>query len=140
MLLNTMREVVLMANSGMLRALAGKNSIIQTPGLMSEIESWYLEFLLLWDFMFRMWNPSERQLTLYVMDEIQHRLFSSEKERNVKKISSSLISMLVDEARALNMAICAVSQEPSSLINAALNNSYLKAAFHLGSGNEVIVY
>ena len=138
MMLYTCQDVV-MADSGMLPMLSERHYILQTTGLMSEIESWLLEFLLIWEYMYRIWNPEERRLTLHVYDECQHRLFSSEKERNVKKISASMISMLVDEARALNMGICSLSQEPSSLVNAVLNNSFLKVAFHLGSGIEVRV-
>ena len=47
--------------------------------------------------------------------------------------------MIVDEARSSNIGICALSQEPSVLIKAILNNSWLKVAFHLGSGMEVKV-
>lgn len=138
MLLHTCKDVVI-TKSSVLPSLSGRHYILRTTGLMSEIESWLLEFLLLWEFMYRIWNPDERRLTLHVYDECQHRLFSSEKERNVKKISASVISMLVDEARAMNMGICSLSQEPSSLVNAVLNNSFLKIAFHLGSGIEVRV-
>jgi len=138
MLLHTCQDVVI-TKSSVLPSLSDRHYILRTTGLMSEIESWLLEFLLLWEFMYRIWNPNERRLTLHVYDECQHRLFSSEKERNVKKISASLISMLVDEARAMNMGICSLSQEPSSLVNAVLNNSFMKVAFHLGSGIEVRV-
>ncbi|MCH7574799.1 MAG: ATP-binding protein [Candidatus Marinimicrobia bacterium] len=136
MILYTCRDIV-MADSDMLPILSHRHYILQTTGLMSEIESWLLEFLLLWEYMYRIWNPDKRDLTLHIYDECQHRLFSSEKERNIKKISASIISMLVDQVRATNISICALSQEPSSLVNAVLNNSYLKVAFHLGSGVEV---
>ncbi len=138
LILYTCRDIVL-AESSMLPLLSERHHIIQTTGLMSEIESWLLEFMLIWEFMYRVWNPDKREMTLHVYDECQHRLFSREKERNAHKISASMISMLVDEARALNMAFCSLSQEPSSLVNAVLNNSYLKMAFHLGSGGEVRV-
>ncbi len=138
LILYTCRDIVL-AESSMLPLLSERHHIIQTTGLMSEIESWLLEFMLIWEFMYRVWNPDKREMTLHVYDECQHRLFSREKERNAHKISASLISMLVDEARALNICICSLSQEPSSLVNAVLNNSYLKMAFHLGSGGEVRV-
>ncbi len=138
LILYTCRDIVL-AESSMLPLLSERHHIIQTTGLMSEIESWLLEFMLIWEFMYRVWNPEKREMTLHVYDECQHRLFSREKERNAHKISASLISMLVDEARALNICICSLSQEPSSLVNAVLNNSYLKMAFHLGSGGEVRV-
>ena len=138
LILYTCREIVL-AESSVLPLLSERYHIIQTTGLMSEIESWLLEFMLIWEFMYRVWNPEKREMTLHVYDECQHRLFSREKERNAHKISASLISMLVDEARALNICICSLSQEPSSLVNAVLNNSYLKMAFHLGSGGEVRV-
>ena len=136
LLLNTLREV-LVPNSNMIEILSVRRYILQTSGLMPEIESWLQEFLLIWEFQYRIWNPGKRFLSLHVMDEVQHRLFSGEKERNVVKISASYISMLVDQARAMNMALCSLSQEPSSLINAALNNSYLKVTFILGSGSEV---
>ncbi len=138
LILYTCRDIVL-ATSSVLPSLAQRRYILQTTGLMSEIESWLLEFMLIWEFMYRIWNPEERRLTLHIYDECQHRLFSREKERNAHKISASLISMLVDEARAMNMAICSLSQEPSSLVNAVLNNSFMKVAFHLGSGIEVRV-
>ena len=134
----TCRDIVL-AESSMLPLLSERHHIIKTTGLMSEIESWLLEFMLIWEFMYRVWNPDKRKMTLHVYDECQHRLFSREKERNAHKISASLISMLVDEARAMNICICSLSQEPSSLVNAVLNNSFLKMAFHLGSGGEVRV-
>ena len=136
LMLYTCREIVL-AKSSVLPLLAQRRYILQTTGLMSEIESWLLEFMLIWEFMYRIWNPEQRHLTLHVYDECQHRLFSKEKERGAHKISASVISMLVDQARAMNMALCSLSQEPSSLVNAVLNNSYLKMAFHLGSGMEV---
>ncbi len=138
LILYTCRDIVL-AESSVLPLLSERHHVIQTTGLMSEIESWLLEFMLIWEFMYRIWNPEKREMTLHVYDECQHRLFSREKERNAHKISASLISMLVDEARAMNMAICSLSQEPSSLVNAVLNNSFLKVAFHLGSGIEVRV-
>lgn len=136
LMLYTCREIVL-AKSSVLPSLAQRRYILQTTGLMSEIESWLLEFMLIWEFMYRIWNREQRHLTLHVYDECQHRLFSKEKERGAHKISASVISMLVDQARAMNMALCSLSQEPSSLVNAVLNNSYLKLAFHLGSGMEV---
>ncbi len=138
LILNTCRDIVL-TESTVLPLLSERHHIIQTTGLMSEIESWLLELMLIWEFMYRVWNPDKREMTLHVYDECQHRLFSREKERNAHKISASLISMLVDEARAMNICICSLSQEPSSLVNAVLNNSYLKMAFHLGSGGEVRV-
>lgn len=138
LILYTCRDIVL-AKSSVLPSLAQRRYILQTTGLMSEIESWLLEFMLIWEFMYRIWNPDQRKLTLHVYDECQHRLFSREKERGAHKISASVISMLVDQARAMNMALCSLSQEPSSLVNAVLNNSYLKMAFHLGSGMEVRV-
>ena len=138
LILYTCRDIVL-AKSSVLPSLAQRRYILQTTGLMSEIESWLLEFMLIWEFMYRIWNPDQRKLTLHVYDECQHRLFSREKERGAHKISASVISMLVDQARAMNMALCSLSQEPSSLVNAVLNNSYLKVAFHLGSGQEVRV-
>jgi len=136
LMLYTCRDIVL-AKSSVLPSLAQRRYILQTTGLMSEIESWLLEFMLIWEFMYRIWNRDQRQLTLHVYDECQHRLFSKEKERGAHKISASVISMLVDQARAMNMALCSLSQEPSSLVNAVLNNSFLKMAFHLGSGMEV---
>lgn len=136
LMINTCKDVVL-TRSTILPELMKQNYILQTSGLMSEIESWLLEFLILWESMYRLSNHDKRQMTLHVYDECQHRLFSSEKERNIKKISSSMISMLVDEARALNMGIVALSQEPSMLVKSVLNNSWLKIAFHLGSGQEV---
>ena len=39
----------------------------------------------------------------------------------------------------MNLGICSLSQEPSTLIKAVVNNSYLKIAFHLGSGSEIQV-
>jgi len=138
LILYTCRDIVL-AKSSVLPSLAQRRYILQTTGLMSEIESWLLEFMLIWEFMYRIWNPDQRQLTLHVYDECQHRLFSREKERGAHKISASVISMLVDQARAMNIAFCSLSQEPSSLINAVLNNSFLKMTFHLGSGMEVRV-
>ncbi|NQV16329.1 ATP-binding protein [bacterium] len=128
---------VVSANTDMLPYLNTKNYILQTAGLMSEMESWMLEFLLIWEFYYRLFNNSDHELTLRIYDECQHRLFNSEKERNVKKIGSSMISMLVDEARSLNIGIVALSQEPSVLIKGILNNSRLKLAFHLGSGTEI---
>jgi len=138
MLFNTFRESILTKKS-VLPFLIDRHCIIQTHGLNGEIESWLLEFLLLWEYMYRLYNPDHRELILHIYDECQHRLFSSEKERNIKKISSSVISTLVDEARALNIGICSLSQEPSSLIKAILNNSWMKIVFHLGSGAEVSV-
>ena len=125
--------------SNMLQILHSTPVIISTSGLMTESESWFTEFLLLWEYMYRVYNPNERELTLHVYDECQHRLFSSEKERNIQKIGSSVISKLVDEARAMNIGIVSLSQEPSTLIKATLNNSWLKVAFHLGSGTEIKV-
>lgn len=136
LMINTCKDVV-STRSTILPELMNQNYILQTSGLMSEIESWLLEFLILWESMYRLFNQDERKLTLHVYDECQHRLFSSEKEKNIKKISSSMISMLVDEARALNMGLVALSQEPSMLVKSMLNNSWLKVAFHLGSGQEV---
>gem|GEM_PF-3999376 len=123
----------------MLSLLAGRHYVLQTAGLMSEVESWLLEFLLLWEFYYRISNPDKRDLALRVYDEAQHRIFSSEKERNVRKISASIISMMVDEIRSMNIGICSMSQEPSTLVNAVLNNSYMKVCFHLGSGKEIRV-
>lgn len=139
LILYTCGDIVL-SKSSVLPELANRRYILQTTGLMSAIESWLLEFMLIWEFMYRIWNPDHRQLTLHVYDECQHRLFSKEKERGAHKISASVISMLVDEARAFNIALCSLSQEPSSLVNAVLNNSFLKLAFHLGSGMEVRVF
>lgn len=124
-------------NSSMLENLSNRKAIILMSGLMAESESWLTEFLLLWEFMYRVYNPDKRILSLYIFDECQHRLFSSEKERAVQRIGSSLISKLVDEARSLNIGICSLSQEPSTLIKAVINNSWLKIAFHLGSGTEI---
>lgn len=128
---------VISSDCDMLTVLRDRNYILQTTGLMPEMESWLLEYLLLWEFNYRLFNPGDSHLSLHIYDECQHRLFNSEKEKNIKKISSSVISMLVDEARSSNIGICALSQEPSVLIKSMLNNSWLKVAFHLGSGQEV---
>ena len=136
-LMDNLLHDVIVTDGSVLPELMKSRCVIQTSGLMSEIESWFLEFLLLWEFMYRIFNPNDRELALNIYDECQHRLFSSEKERNIKKIGSSVISQLVDEARALNIAIVALSQEPSMLVKGMLNNSWLKVAFHLGSGTEV---
>jgi hypothetical protein len=138
LLVNVFEEVI-SCESNMLPVLRNKNYILQTTGLMPEIESWLLEYLLLWEFNYRLFNPTETDLSLHVYDECQHRLFNAEKEKNIKKISASVISMLVDEARSSNIGICALSQEPSVLIKSILNNSWLKIAFHLGSGQEVAI-
>lgn len=89
--------------------------------------------------MHRKFNPDKRHLALYILDECQHRLFNSEKERKLQKIGSSIISQLVDEVRSLNISICSLSQEPSSLVKPAVNNSYAKLVFHLGTGSEIDV-
>lgn len=128
---------VISSDADMLPVLRNHNYILQTTGLMPELESWLLEYLLLWEFHYRQFNPGDSSFSLHIYDECQHRLFNSEKEKNIKKISSSVISMLVDEARSCNIGICALSQEPSVLIKSILNNSWLKVAFHLGSGQEV---
>lgn len=128
---------VISAETSMLEVLSGSKFILSTSGMMSEIESWLLEFMFIWEYLYRVFNPDKRGLTMHFYDECQHRLFSSEKERNIKKISSSQISMLVDESRAMNIGICSMSQEPSSLVKPVLNNSFLKVAFHLGSGDEI---
>ncbi|MFH1851075.1 MAG: ATP-binding protein [Candidatus Neomarinimicrobiota bacterium] len=128
---------VVSSDGDMLTVLRNRNYILQTTGLMPEIESWLLEYLLMWEFNYRLFNPSDSGFSLHIYDECQHRLFNSEKEKNIKKISSSVISMLVDEARSSNIGICALSQEPSVLIKSILNNSWLKVVFHLGSGEEV---
>jgi len=124
-------------NSEMLKIISNKRIIFLTNGLMSEAESWLTEILLLWEFYYRVYNPDQRQFTLKLYDECQHRLFSSEKEKNIQKISSAIISQLVDQARALNIGICSLSQEPSTLIKSVINNSWLKIAFHLNSGGEI---
>jgi hypothetical protein len=125
------------ADSCMLEKLMEKKIIILTSGLMAEAESWLTEFLLLWKFMYRVHNPSMRNLSLNIYDECQHRLFSNEKEKKIHKFGSSIVSQLVDQSRAMNIGICSLSQEPSTLINAVINNSFLKLAFHLGSGIEI---
>jgi len=124
-------------NSDMLEKLSDMKVVISTTGLMTESESWFVELLLLWEYMYRVFNSSKRQLALQIYDECQHRLFSSKKDLNTHNLGSSLISQLVDQARALGIAICSLSQEPSTLIKSVVNNSYLKVAFHLGSGTEV---
>ena len=126
-------------NTSMLEQLSNREIILSMSGLMAESESWLTEFLLLWEFMYRVYNPSKRILSLHIFDECQHRLFSSAKEHAVQRIGSSIISKLVDEARSLNIGICSLSQEPSTLIKAVINNSWLKVAFHLGSGSEIKV-
>lgn len=136
MLINLFTKTI-STESTMLEQLHNRKVIISTSGLMSEAESWFLEFLLVWEFMFRVYNYDKRELSLCIFDECQHRLFSSEKERNNQKLGSSLISQLVDQSRALNIGICSFSQEPSTLIRAVINNSWLKIAFHLGSGGEI---
>lgn len=136
MLLHLFAETIT-TDSDMLEFLHDKSTIISTSGLMAESESWFTEFLLLWKYMYRVFNPTERNLTLHVYDECQHRLFSNEKELKVQKLGASLISKLVDESRALNIGICSLSQEPSTLIKAVINNSWLKVAFRLGSGSEI---
>jgi hypothetical protein len=126
-------------NSKMLEQLSNKNIIILMSGLMSEAESWLTEILLLWEYYSRVYNPDKRVIILRIYDECQHRLFSNEKERNIQKISSSITSQLIDQARALNIGICSLSQEPSTLIKSVVNNSWLKVAFHLNSGSEIKV-
>ena len=136
LMLNTLGEVIT-TESSMLEELSSRKYILSSTGMMAETESWLLEFMLIWEFMYRVFNPDKRDLTLHLYDECQHRLFSSEKERNINKISSSLISMMVDESRAMNIGICSLSQEPSVLLKSILNNSFLKLVFHLGSGDEI---
>ncbi len=131
--------IVITTESKMLVALSERPVIISTTGLMAEADSWITEFLLLWEYFYRVYNPSQRELCLHVYDECQHRLFSSEKERKLQKTSSSLVSQLVDQARAMHLGLCSLSQEPSTVIRALLNNSFLKVAFHLGSGSEIRV-
>ena len=125
--------------SDILQHLAESHCIISTTGLMTEIESWLTEGILLWESTRRVHNPDQRELAARIYDECQHRLFSSEKELKVQKIGASVISKLVDEARGLNIGICSLAQEPSTLIKGVLNNSWLKVAFHLGSGTEIKV-
>jgi len=125
--------------SRMLEQLSSSKIIISMTGLMAESESWLTEYLLIWEFYYRVYNPDNRQLTLHIYDECQHRLFSKAKEHAANRSSSSQISKLVDEARAMNIGICSLSQEPSTLIKAITNNSWLKVVFHLGSGSEIRV-
>lgn len=125
--------------SGMLEQLSNSKIIISMTGLMAESESWLTEYLLIWEFYYRVYNLDKRQLTLHIYDECQHRLFSNAKEHAANRSSSSQISKLVDEARAMNIGICSLSQEPSTLIKAITNNSWLKIVFHLGSGSEIRV-
>jgi hypothetical protein len=136
LMVNALGDVIT-TESSMLDQLSKRHFILSTTGLLSELESWLLEICLIWGFFYRVYNPEKRELTLHIYDEAQHRLFSQEKERNLQKISSSMVSMLVDESRSLNIGICSLSQEPSTLIRGILNNSYLKVAFHLGSGREI---
>lgn len=138
MLLDLFGETIT-TNTSMLEQLSNREIILSMSGLMAESESWLTEFLLLWEFMYRVYNPNKRKLSLHIFDECQHRLFSSAKEHAVQRIGSSIISKLVDEARSLNIGICSLSQEPSTLIKAVINNSWLKVAFHLGSGSEIKV-
>ena len=136
LMLNTLGNVIT-TESTMLEELSSRKYILSSTGMMSETESWLLEFMLIWEFMYRVFNPDKRELTLHLYDECQHRLFSSSKERDINRTSSSQISMLVDESRAMNIGICSMSQEPSILLKSVLNNSFLKVAFHLGSGDEI---
>lgn len=129
--------VVITTESTMLEQLAQKNLILSTTGLLGEADSWLSEFLFLWEYFFRVFNPDKCHPLLFNFDECQHRLFSSEKERKLQKLGASLISQLVDQARAMNLGICSLSQEPSTVIKALLNNSFCKIAFHLGSGSEI---
>jgi hypothetical protein len=136
LMVNALGDVIA-TESRMLEELSRTQFVLSTTGLLSELESWLLEFDLIYEFFYRVYNPGKRELTLHIYDEAQHRLFSQEKERKIQKISSSMISMLVDEARSLNIGICSLSQEPSTLVRSILNNSALKLAFHLGSGREI---
>ena len=138
MLLNLFGDSIT-TNSKMLEVLSNRRVIILTRGLLSEAESWFTVSLLLWEYFRRVYNPDNRDLVIRFYDECQHRLFSSEKERNIQKTSSSLTSQLVDQARALNIGICSLSQEPSTLLKSVVNNSWLKVAFHLNSGGEIKV-
>ncbi len=124
-------------SSDLLEALAEIPHIIIVEGLLSETESWFNEYLLLWDFYFRKHNPHKRTLTLRIYDECQHRLFNNQKEKNNHFGSATLISKLADESRALGLGIVAISQEPSSLIKSILNNSHTKFSLRLGSGQEI---
>jgi hypothetical protein len=138
-MMNILFGDIINTNSTMLEALSKKNIIILTTGLMAESDSWLTEFMLLWEYTYRVYNPDKRNLAMHIYDECQHRLFSSEKEKKIQKTSSALISKLVDQCRAMNIGICSLSQEPSTLLKVILNNSYLKIVFHLGSGSEIRV-
>lgn len=126
-------------NSAVLVHLSNRASIISTSGLMSTAESWFAEYLLLWEHLYRKYNPDSRVLTLHIYDECQHRLFSSQKERSQHQTTAPLVSKLVDEARSLGLGICSLSQEPSTVIKAIQNNAWLRVAFRLGSGTEIRV-
>lgn len=132
-------KTTITTESDMLEQLCERRVLFSMAGLMAESESWLTEFLLLWKSMYRVFNKDRRELSLHLYDECQHRLFSNEKERAAQRIGSALISQLVDEVRSLNIGICSMSQEPSTLIKAVVNNSWLKAGFHLGSGSEISV-
>jgi len=127
----------LTTDSGLLEALHGQSLVLSTSGLMSSIESYVTEYLLLWEYEYRKHNPGKRCFSLTIYDECQHRLFSSRKEFGVHSRSAPLISKMFDEARALNLGICSLSQEPSTLIKPVVNNSWLKVGFRLGSGQEI---
>ena len=121
-------------------SLMENNFILQTSGLGGETEGYLMEYILIWCFMHRLYNPEARnRMSLFIADEAQHRLFNANKEINRRKISSSIITMLVDQAREMNIALVSATQEPSSLIGALINNSFVKIAFHHGSGVETKV-
>ncbi|MEZ5359680.1 MAG: DUF87 domain-containing protein [Candidatus Zixiibacteriota bacterium] len=136
-MLSHLFEDSIKTESTMLEALHSRHAIISTTGLMAEAESWITEFLFLWEYTYRVNNPEKRNPMIFIFDEVQHRLFSSSKERSINAQSSPLISKLVDEARSMNLGIIALSQEPSCLISAILNSSWLKVAMRLGSGIEI---
>lgn len=138
-MLDNLFGVTISTDTDMLRTLSSRTHIISTSGLMSTAESWFVEYLLLWEHLYRKYNPSARELTLHVYDECQHRLFSSQKERSQHQTTAPLISKMVDEARSLGLGICSLSQEPSTVIRAIQNNAYARVAFRLGSGSEIRV-
>lgn len=123
--------------SELLEKIHETRCLLLLKGLSQVMESLVCEFILLFFFTWRQFSPSACRPLFCLFDESQHSLFSNEKERQPKKLGAATISSLVDRCRALGIGLGSVSQEPSTIIKAAMNNAGLRVAFRQGSGAEI---
>ncbi len=114
--------------------------VIEVDGIPKAEQSLLVEYLLLWTYLYRLYNTGvvNRLLHVFVFDEAK-RIFDVTKEYRgtTQELGVHLLSIIADEIRGLGEGLIISDQEPSKISKSILANSAVKIVGELGSGEDI---